>query len=92
MDSAAPAPILMEKVCRVSGNGQWRITRQPGAQQCQHLLPVQGFGTGRNGDQWRHTIEDAVQHGCQGGTISELIYYSDTSAFYDKYKDEIWRY
>ena len=41
--------------------------------------------------QERSTIEDAVQHGCQGGTISELIYYSDTSAFYDKYQDEIWR-
>ena len=41
--------------------------------------------------QERSTIEDAVQHGCQGGTINELIYYSDTSAFYDKYKDEIWR-
>ena len=31
-----------------------------------------------------------VQHGCQGGTISELIYYHDTSAFYEKYQDEIW--
>ena len=30
--------------------------------------------------QERSTIEDVVQHGCQGGTISELIYYHDTSA------------
>ena len=41
--------------------------------------------------QERSTIKDTAQHGCSGGTISELIYYADTSAFYDKYKDEIWR-
>ena len=39
----------------------------------------------------RDTIKDTAQHGCSGGTISELIYYADTSAFYDKYKEEIWR-
>ena len=41
--------------------------------------------------QERSTIKDVVQHGCSGGTISELIYYADTSAFYEKYKEEIWR-
>jgi hypothetical protein len=40
--------------------------------------------------QERSTIEDVTRHGCQGGTISELIYYHDTSAFYQKYKEEIW--
>ena len=40
--------------------------------------------------QEKETIEDVVQHGCSGGTISELIYYADTSAFYQKYQDEIW--
>ena len=40
--------------------------------------------------QERSTIEDVTRHGCQGGTISELIYYHDTSAFYEKYQDEIW--
>ena len=39
--------------------------------------------------QERSTIEDVTRHGCSGGTISELIYYADTSAFYDKYKEEI---
>ena len=39
--------------------------------------------------QERSTIKDVVQHGCSGGTISELIYYADTSAFYEKYKEEI---
>ena len=39
----------------------------------------------------KSTIKDVVQHGCAGGVSSELIYYADTSAFYDKYKDEIWR-
>ena len=38
----------------------------------------------------KDTISDVTWHGCSGGTISELIYYVDTSAFYDKYKEEIW--
>ena len=37
------------------------------------------------------TIADVVLNGCQGGTISELIYYADTNAFYEKYKEEIWQ-
>ena len=41
--------------------------------------------------QERSTIKDTAEHGCSGGTIGELIYYADTSAFYDKYQDEIWR-
>ena len=41
--------------------------------------------------QHKSTIEDVTRHGCSGGTISELIYYADTSAFYEKYKEEIWR-
>jgi len=32
---------------------------------------------------------DVLYHGCQSGIVSELIYYSDTTAFYNKYKDEI---
>ena len=39
----------------------------------------------------KSTIKDTAEHGCSGGTIGELIYYADTSAFYEKYKEEIWR-
>ena len=35
-------------------------------------------------------IKDVVEHGCVNGTVSELIYYSDTSAFHDAHEDEIW--
>ena len=38
----------------------------------------------------KSTISDVVLHGCQGGTIGELIYYADSCAFYEKYKEEIW--
>ena len=38
----------------------------------------------------KSTIKDTAEHGCSGGTIGELIYYADTCAFYDKYKEEIW--
>ena len=41
--------------------------------------------------QEKSTIEATAEHGCSGGTISELIYYTDTSAFYEKYKEEIWQ-
>ena len=39
----------------------------------------------------KSTIRDTAEHGCSGGTISELIYYADTEAFYEKYKEEIWQ-
>ena len=35
-------------------------------------------------------INDVAQHGCGGGTISELIYYWDINKFYDKHYEEIW--
>ena len=35
-------------------------------------------------------IKEVVEHGCVNGTVSELIYYSDTSAFHDAHEDEIW--
>lgn len=30
-----------------------------------------------------------ISHGCQSGTVGSLIYYSDTCAFFKKYKKEI---
>ena len=41
--------------------------------------------------QEKSTIKETAEHGCAGGTIPELIYYADTEAFYEKYKEEIWR-
>lgn len=34
-------------------------------------------------------INDLNQGGCQSGFISELIYYTDTEAFYKRHEDEI---
>lgn len=34
-------------------------------------------------------FKDVLYHGCQSGIVSELIYYSDTVAFYKKYRNEI---
>jgi hypothetical protein len=36
-------------------------------------------------------IADVILEGCQSGIVSELIYYSDSCAFYEKYKEEIWQ-
>lgn len=34
-------------------------------------------------------LEDVLQHGCQSGIVSGLIYYKDTDAFFRKHMDEI---
>ena len=34
-------------------------------------------------------LKGLLQHGCVSGWISELIYYTDTHAFYDRHYDEI---
>jgi len=39
----------------------------------------------------RGQIADVVLEGCQSGIVSELIYYSDSEAFYEKFKEEIWQ-
>ena len=35
-------------------------------------------------------ISDIAKHGCAGG-IGGLIYYNETSSFYDDHEDEIWQ-
>jgi hypothetical protein len=32
---------------------------------------------------------DVLEHGCQSGVVTSLIYYDDTTKFYDNYKAEI---
>ena len=34
-------------------------------------------------------MEDLLQHGCQSGMVSELIYYSVTMKFYKRHREEI---
>ncbi len=34
-------------------------------------------------------VDDLLQNGCQSGMVSELIYYSDTVAFFRRHKKEI---
>lgn len=34
-------------------------------------------------------LSDILNHGCVCGCVSELIYYSDTHKFYDRFYDEI---
>ena len=36
-------------------------------------------------------IADVVLEGCVTGIVSELIYFADSCAFYEKYKEEIWQ-
>ena len=34
-------------------------------------------------------FSDLLNHGCQSGLVGQLIYYSDTHKFFDKYYNEI---
>ncbi len=34
-------------------------------------------------------FSDVLEYGCQSGIVSSLIYYDDTTKFYDKHKEEI---
>ena len=34
-------------------------------------------------------FKDVLYHGCVSGIVSELVWYSQTTAFYKKYRDEI---
>ena len=36
-------------------------------------------------------IKNVLQYGCQAGTVSGLIYYNDTTAFFERHKEEIKR-
>ena len=36
-----------------------------------------------------NTVENIVEYGCVNGTVSALIYYSDTEPFFDRHADEI---
>lgn len=38
---------------------------------------------------YKSLFSDLLRYGCQSGIVSELIYYYDTRAFFDKYSDEI---
>ena len=46
-------------------------------------------------DEWndyndkKHIFTDVLNYGCQSGMVGFLIWYSDTTAFYKKYREEI---
>lgn len=35
-------------------------------------------------------VSNLLRHGCISGMVGELIYYKDTTAFYERHKYEIW--
>ena len=40
-------------------------------------------------EEYTECLADLAQHGCQSGMVPELIYYTDTTAFYLKHQREI---
>lgn len=43
----------------------------------------------QNEEGYTSAVQDLLDNGCQSGMVSELIYYSDTQAFFRKHKKEI---
>lgn len=37
----------------------------------------------------QEAIDELMSHGCQSGMVSGLIYYTDTTKFFEEHKDEI---
>ena len=44
---------------------------------------------GENNEEIAAYLENVTTYGCVNGTVSSLIYYSDTEAFFDRHVDEI---
>lgn len=46
-------------------------------------------------DEWdncgdkKRIFTDVIEHGCQSGFVGYLVYYSQTTAYYEKHKEEI---
>lgn len=43
----------------------------------------------KSDDDIKSFFSDLMSNGCESGMINNLIYYTDTHKFYDKYYDEI---
>lgn len=50
------------------------------------------LGNGVNTEDLFKHMEDIVKYGCQSGCVSSLIYYKDTTRFFDNYRSEILEY
>lgn len=40
-------------------------------------------------DDPKQIVIDLLEHGCQSGMVGHLVYYSQTTAYYEEYKEEI---
>ena len=50
---------------------------------------VQDWIDEMNEDGYTGALDDLLEHGCQSGVVSGLIYYTDTVKFYDDHQVEI---
>ena len=40
-------------------------------------------------EELKSRLDDILEHGCISGTVGNMIYYSDTVAFFERHKEEI---
>ncbi len=50
---------------------------------------VSDWATEQEEEGYEGAVSDLQQHGCQSGVVSDLIYYSDTTTFYNEHQGEI---
>ena len=52
-------------------------------------IKQQVFNDAKEYGEYKNYLEDVTTHGCSSGMVSGLIYYTDTSAFYEQHVKEI---
>lgn len=72
--------LTLQNVKRVKQESDNKLTRHV----CNYVIGEWG-----NYDDKTNIFRDVLNYGCQSGVVGELIYYSDTVAFYKRYKTEI---
>ena len=72
--------LTLKSIKEIKRNTENKLTKRV----CDYVI-----GEWNDYDDKKHIFTDVLYHGCQSGMVGFLIWYSDTTAFYKKYKEEI---
>lgn len=73
---------------KLTGNNIKRLRRDSDNKLFRHVCSwvIERWSDYSNKD---YIFRDVLEHGCVSGVVSELIWYSQTTAFYKRYREEI---
>ena len=72
--------LTLSNIKKIRGETSNRLTKRV----CSYVIDEW-----HNYDDKTDIFKDVLHYGCQSGTVGFLIYYSDTVAFYKRYREEI---